>query len=233
MTRKNKIIITIFSIAIVLSVLLALVPTLYSVAMGSGVKTEPLDASDAKPATTEVDGYWNVVHGKGRNTSAAGFTFDEILPSDARSTSGTSYDVNGFVTVTNKAITAGKVSVNLEALQSDTDKRDSNVRRTILETDKYPEATFEVTKPADVSQLPDDGTPAKVELTGNLTIHGQTHELTHSFDAVRDGDAVIVSGTVPLRRMDFGVTSYEFLAAKIAETGELNIRLYLEKSDSK
>ncbi len=232
MTRKNKIIITIFSIAIVLCVLLAIVPTLYSVVMGSGVKTEPLDASNAKPATTEVDGYWNVVHGKGKNTSAAGFTFDEILPSDARSTSGTSYEVNGFVTVTNKTLTTGKVEVNLEALQSDTDKRDSNVRRTILETDKYPLASFEITKPADVSQLPADGTPGKVELTGNLTIHGQTQELTHTFDAVRDENAVIVSGTVPLRRMDFGVTSYEFLAAKIAELGELNIRIYFEKSEN-
>ena len=80
-----------------------------------------------------------------------------------------------------------------------------------------------------MSQLPDDGTTGTVTLTGDLTIHGETNSVTQEFTALRTGDNVIVHADVPINRLDYGVETPEFVAAKIAEEGEVNIRLKLEK----
>ena len=89
------------------------------------------------------------------------------------------------------------------------DLRDNNVRSKILSTDQFPEATFTLTKPADVSQVPDDGTVTQVELTGDLTIRGQTREVSQPFNVARSGEnrmnkgeeaAQALLGQVALRR---------------------------------
>ena len=105
------------------------------------------------------------------------------------------------------------------------------MRRKILHTEKYPEAYFVLTQPADVSALPEDGTTGTVELTGDLTIRGVTNEVTQDFTVLRTGDHVIVHTDIPFNRLDYGVETPDFVAAKIAEEGEINIRLNLVKKD--
>lgn len=133
------------------------------------------------------------------------------------------------MTIEGGSLTAGEVTVGMANIVTDKDVRDENVRRKILHTDEYPEATFTLTEPADVSQLPEDGTVGTVTLTGDLTIHGETNSITQEFNALRTGDTVIVHADVPIKRTDYGVETPEFVAAKIAEDGEVNIRLKLEK----
>ena len=216
------------SIIIVLAVLVALIPLALNM-FGSGVRTEGIDAGAVREATTDIDGTWSVSNRPGTNGSSAGFTFDEVLPGERRTTSGSTQGVKGTVVIEAGTITSGEITVDMTNITTDSDVRDNNVRRKIFETDKYPEATFSVTEPADVTHLPDDGTVGQVELTGELTIHGQTHSVTHTFDAVRSGDHLIVAGDVPVARADYGVDSPEFVAAKIADEGEINIRLNLTK----
>lgn len=210
---------------------LAIVPVIYALLFGDhGVKTEGIDASVAKEASTGVDGTWDVSHGVGPNQSSAGFTFFEILPAERKVTSGSTEQVDGEVLISDATITAAEITVDMTSVATDNDRRDVNVRRSIFETDRYPTATFSLTQPADVSQLPEDGTVGTVTLTGDLTIHGQTQEVTHEFEALRTGDNIVVAGDVPINRLDYGVETPEFVAAKIAEDGEVNIRLNLEKS---
>lgn len=228
-TRNQKLIVIGGVAVIVLLALVALVPLFMSLVTHPGVKTDGIDAEGAKPAATDVDGTW-VVSGKpDKNRTSVGFTFNELLPGDERTTSGSTQDVEGKMTIESGVLTAGEVTVDMGNIVTDKDVRDENVRRKILHTEKYPEAKFVLTEPADVSQLPEDGTVCTVTLTGDLTIHGETNQITQEFNALRTGDTVVVHADVPIKRSDYKVETPEFVAAKIAEDGELNIRLRLEK----
>lgn len=227
---NRKLVVTIFVVLIVGLGLFAVAPVVYSAVMGSGIRTGGLSADSAEPATTDVNGEWQVVEGQGSNATAVGFTFFEILPAERKNTSGTTHDVTGGATVTDEQLTAGEITVDMTNIETDNQRRDVNVRRKILHTDEYPTSTFMVTEPADLSTLPEDGTAGKVTLTGDLTIHGTANEVTHEFDALRDGDQLILSGDVPINRLDYGVETPDFIAATIDEMGELNIRVTLEKN---
>lgn len=228
-TRNQKLIVIGGVAVIVVLALLALVPLFISLVSHPGVKTDGIDVDGAKAASTDVDGEWVVTTKPGKNMTSAGFTFYELLPGDERTTSGSTQDVEGEMTIEGGSLTAGEVTVDMGNIVTDKDVRDENVRRKILHTEEYPESTFVLTEPADVSQLPEDGSAGTVTLTGDLTIHGKTNSITQEFNALRTGDNVIVHADVPINRLDYGVETPEFVAAKIAEDGEINIRLKLEK----
>ncbi|GAB3706186.1 YceI family protein [Corynebacterium nasicanis] len=226
----SKIIIAIFIILIVLLALVAVVPMLFALATGPGLKTEGLRAEGASPASTDLEGEWHVTHQRADvNTTSVGFTFFEILPSDRRETSGSTQSVEGWATIAEGTLQAGEIVVDMNDVSTDNERRDINVRNKIFHTNVYPTARFTITEPADVSAVPGDGTPGKVTLVGDMEIRGETRPLRHEFDILRDGDRVIVSGDVPVNRHEYGVESPEFVAAKIDDTGELNIRLLLKK----
>lgn len=227
--KMRKTLIVAVSAFIVLAVVVAMIPLFRALMQGGGVKTEGIDASRVSAASTDVDGEWQVTNKPGSNFSSAGFTFDEVLPGERRSTSASTKDVSGFATVTEGTLTAGEIVVDMQHLSSDSDKRDESVRRRIFHTDEYPEATFTVTQPADIADMPDDGTVGSVELTGDLTIHGTTNQITQRFDVARSGDRIIVAGDIPINRLDYGVETPELVAAKINEEGEVNVRVNLTK----
>lgn len=216
-------------IVVVLLALVAVVPPLYSLILGTGVKTEGIQSDGAEPASTDVNGSWTVIPGDIPNYTSAGFTFDEILPGEEKTTSGSTYDVTGTVEIADNALTTGLITVDMSNITTDQEKRDINVRMKLLNTDEFPTATFEVTEPVDLSGVPDDGTVGQVVVPGELTIHGQTNEVTPTFDVLRDGNQVIIASDIEINRLDFGVETPEFVAAKVDEMGEINVRLALEK----
>lgn len=227
--KTRTTLIVVVSIFIVAAVLVAMVPLLMTLFKGGGVKTEGITADKVSAASTDIDGDWEVTNRPGDNVTSAGFTFEEVLPGERRSTSASTRGVTGFATITEGTLTAGEITVDMQHLSSDSDKRDSSVRRRIFHTDEYPEATFKVTEPADVSAVPEDGTVGSVELTGELTIHGKTNDITQEFDVARSGGHLIVAGDIPINRLDYGVETPELVAAKIAEEGEVNVRINMTK----
>lgn len=229
MLKRQKTIVSIVAVLVLILGAAVVAPMIYSLAMGPGVKTEGLNTSSAEPATVDMDGTWEVVRGDQNNLTSVGYTFAEILPAEHRVTSGSTQEVEGSVTVTDDTLTAGDITVDMRELGSDNERRDINVRMKIFHTDEYPTSTFTLTEPVDLSTVPEDGTPGQIELVGDLEIHGNTAEVSGTFDVLRDGGKVIIAGDLPFNRIDFGVESPEFVAAKIAEEGELNILLSLSK----
>lgn len=227
--KKRRILIIAVSIFIVVAVVVAMVPLLMNLFMGNGVKTEGIESEQVSAASTEIDGEWQVTNRPGSNSTSAGFTFDEVLPGERRTTSASTQGVTGFATIVDGTLTAGEIVVDMQHLTSDSDVRDESVRQRIFHTAEYPAATFTVTEPADVSAVPDDGSVGSVELTGGLTIHGTTQPVTQRFDVARSGDRLIVAGDIPINRLDYGVETPELVAAKIAEDGEVNVRVNLTK----
>ncbi|PRQ12045.1 hypothetical protein C1Y63_02930 [Corynebacterium sp. 13CS0277] len=225
----RKPVVALLVVAIIVLALASVGPVAYKALTSTGIKTEGLSADGALPASTPLEGEWSVVKGSGRNTTAVGYTFHELLPGQEKDTSGTTHAVTGAVTIADGVVTAGEVTVDLTQIRTDVEKRDINVRRNILHTDDYPTASFTLTEPVDVASVPEDGRVGTATLTGMLTLHGTAREVTGTFDVLRTGARLVVAGDLPFDRTEFGVDSPEFVAAKIDEQGVLNIRLALEK----
>lgn len=224
----RKGIITLAVIGMVVGVLMAFGPLVVNFFSDRGLRTADITAG-GEPATVAMDGTWHVVRGAGDNVSQAGYTFDEKLPAGAKTTSGRTEDVKGDFKVKDKKLTEGKVAVDVASISSDVEKRDINVRKSILHTDKFPEASFTLTKPADVSKLPDDGTTDTVSVTGDLELHGKKKEMTAELKVLRTGEHVILQGNIPFKRSDFDIATPQFVAATIADQGTLDVLLVLEQ----
>lgn len=227
--KRRKSIIVIFVVLIVILAMLSVIPLLYRLVTGPGFKTEPLNDSGAKAASTPLDGQWHVVEGKNPNITSVGFTFSEILPGDERVTSGSTGYVTGEAEISDSTLNSAMIEVDMNELSTDRDVRDVNMKDKLFETSKFPTATFALTEPVDVSQLPEDGTAGLIDVTGELTIKDHTELVDAQFQALRDGEMLIVSGEVEINREDFGVHSPDLIAAKIAENGTVDIRLSFSK----
>jgi polyisoprenoid-binding protein YceI len=110
------------------------------------------------------------------------------FPSDAV---GTSTAVAGTLGIAadGSIVPGSKLTIDLRNLTSDQEQRDGYVRNRTLETAKYPMAEFVPTKIQGVPlMIPFQGQTG-FELTGNMTIHGVTKEVTFQGIATfgRDG----------------------------------------------
>lgn len=227
----KKSIVTLIAVAVVAMAIIIVGPVIYRVITSEGVQTGGVDASRTEPASTDRNGRWNVVRqGAGNNTSV-GFTFDELLPGSQRTTSGSTHDVTGWFEVEDDVLESGEIVVDMATLTTDIARRDVNVRDTIFTTNRYPEAKFEAIGGTDLSQVPDDGSPINVDVDGRLTIRGVTRDVTVPLQVIRSGEHVLMSGTLIINRLDYNVRTPDFVAAKVAEEGELNLRVILAKDD--
>jgi polyisoprenoid-binding protein YceI len=115
------------------------------------------------------------------------------FPSDAI---GTSTTVAGTLVIApDGSITPGsKLTIDLRNLKSDQDQRDTFIKTKTLETDKFPLAEFVPTKLQGLPvMIPTQGQNA-VQLTGNLTIHGVTKEVTFQGIVIFGRDTTVVAG---------------------------------------
>ncbi|AKK03110.1 YceI family protein [Corynebacterium epidermidicanis] len=227
----NKALIIGAIIAIVAIALVSVAPVAYKAYMTPGVKTNGIATENAKKASTDINGQWHVIKAVPGNPTSVGYTFHEILPGERRETSGSTKNVEGTINVQNTKLTGANISVDMTAITTDREKRDINVRSKLLHTDKFPTATFTLADGAnvDLAELPDNATTGRVSVPGILTIHGVAKPATADMEILRTGDQIVAAATIPINRLDYGVETPEFVAAKIDTEGEINIRLALEK----
>ncbi|QPK80175.1 YceI family protein [Corynebacterium lizhenjunii] len=222
---NRKLVVTVLVVGIILATAMALGPLIYSLMVGGGVKTEGVDASRTKAASVELDGQWKVIQGSAQNYSSVGFTFDEVLPGERTTTSGSTTNVTGQATIAGEVLEQASVEVDMTQLTTDKVVRDRNMKSKLFHTEQYPTATFSLTQPTNLSQVPDDGTAGTVPIKGELTIKGQTQPVEADFQVIRDGKHIVISSDIAINRLDFGVETPEMIAATIAEEGQVNVRL--------
>jgi len=110
------------------------------------------------------------------------------FPNDAIGTSSTVAGTLG-IAADGSIVPGSKLSIDLRNLKSDQEQRDGYVKNRTLETEKYPMAEFVPTKIKGLpAMIPFQGQTG-FELTGNMTIHGVTKEVTFQGIATfgRDG----------------------------------------------
>jgi polyisoprenoid-binding protein YceI len=124
-----------------------------------------------------------------------------------------------FDPATGKA--SGLVLVDLTSGDSDNPGLDRKMRKDVLESRKYPEATF--TPVRVFGRLETQGESA-VQLNGMLKLHGNEHELTLATAARRDGDRLTASAHLVIPYVDWRLNNPSSLFLRVGEQVEIDIR---------
>jgi polyisoprenoid-binding protein YceI len=140
---------------------------------------------------------------------------------------GTTNIVAGTLTIKPDGLVSpgSKLKVDLRGLKSDQDMRDGAVQNRVLETAKYPYAEFVATKVEGLDKLIPSAGQTGVALTGDLTIHGVTKEVTFQGIATFNQRNNTVAGRAKttLTFDQFGITP-----PKIARLASLDNKIELE-----
>jgi polyisoprenoid-binding protein YceI len=145
------------------------------------------------------------------------------FPNDAIGTTNT---VAGSLTIAaDGSIAPGsKLSFDLRTLKSDQEQRDGYVRTRALETDKFPMAEFVPTKIKGLAvMIPTQGQTG-FELTGNMTIHGVTKEVTFQGIATFNRDSTVAGRA----KTEFTFDTFGIAQPKIARLMSVDNKVILD-----
>ncbi len=101
-----------------------------------------------------------------------------------------------------------QVSFDVSSLTSDQSLRDSFVKQSVLNTRQFPTATFVPTKATGLTVPLAASGHFTFTLSGKLTIHGVTKDVTFAVDATRTGGALTATATLDptFKFEDFGMS---------------------------
>ncbi|MCA5894472.1 YceI family protein [Isoptericola sp. NEAU-Y5] len=197
-------------------------PGLYADWANDAAAQAPALEASAAPLgdTAALDGEWAVAPG-----SVAGYRVHEVLRGEEVTVTGRTEDVTGGVTVEGGRITAAEVTVDVESIATDEPPRDAYFRGNVMEVGTYPTATFAVTEPVPLTEGATD-----VDLPGELTVHGVTHDVVVPARVAADGDGVQVVGSVPVTFADYDVSAPSLGFVRVDEEGAVEFSLLLERA---
>ena len=98
-------------------------------------------------------------------------------------------------------------TADLTQLKSDEARRDSRMRSVGIETERFPSATFVAASPIELPATALSGEVTKVQVPGDLTIHGVTKRVTMPLEVKANGSQVEVAGTLTFPFGDFGMSA--------------------------
>jgi polyisoprenoid-binding protein YceI len=198
-----------------------------------GDSKAPVSLSDSGSEASVGDpvGTWAVV--KGDNTWAGYRVREKLAELPAQSDAvGQTLDVTGSMKVARTAegysISDIRVEANLQALKSDKDKRDQKIHTIGLQTDQYPKATFASAGPVSVPASAIAGDETKMDVQGDLTIHGVTKRVTIPLQAKVVGDQIEVIGSLAFPMSDYAIDPPNippFVTVQPEGTMEFKVRL--------
>jgi polyisoprenoid-binding protein YceI len=180
-------------------------------------------AGDA--STGDLDGVWTVGGG-----SLAGYRVKEVLFGQDTEAAGRTSDIKGSLTLDGTSVTTTEFTVAMDTVKSDESRRDAQFHGRIMDTARFPTATFVLTKPITLPSVPAQGETVTVDATGRFTIHGVTREVTFPIDAQRKAATIEVNGTIPVTFDDYGIPEPSFGPATVQDHGEIEFLLVFAKA---
>ena len=141
--------------------------------------------------------------------SQAQFIIDEVLFGKPNTVVGATNQVAGEIAIdvaTPANSQVGVITINARTLTTDNNLRNNAIKNRILRTNNYEFITFE---PTAISGLPEQvtvGQPFSFQVTGNLTVTNQSHEVV--FDVTVNPvatDRIEGEATTTVRWQDFGL----------------------------
>lgn len=161
--------------------------------------------------------------------SEAGYRVGEVLTGQRIDAVGRSQDVTGSVQLADTRVMAGEITVDMRTVTSDQSRRDDYFTADLMETGRYPNAVFTLTEPVDLgAEFASAGGPVTVGATGTLMVKDVTREVTFPLTALRNGDTIDVSGSIPVTFTDFGIEPPNFGDfVRVDPTGEVEFLVKL------
>ena len=116
---------------------------------------------------------------------------------------------------------SGEIVVDVTSGASASGARDSRMHKQILESQRFPEATF---TPDHVDgKLPADGA-SQIDVHGVFKIHGADHELTLHFQVTRAGDQYVASTHFVIPYVQWGMKNPSNFLLKVEKTVDMDIK---------
>ena len=164
-----------------------------------GAEAEAID-----PSVDGVEGAWTVVPNP--DATFVGYRINEVLTTvgDFEVVARTP-DVTGSMEIAGGMVTSTELVAQMGTLTTDNNNRDRAMRSQALETEQFPEATFSLTSPIDLGDLPAAGETISITASGDLTIHGVTQAVDFPLDAQIVGSNIVVVGQLQVLLADYDI----------------------------
>jgi polyisoprenoid-binding protein YceI len=177
----------------------------------------------------DLAGTWTVVQS---DTSFVGYRVDETLANIGATTAvGRTGDVEGTLEYDGTTITSVDIIADLTTLTSDKSMRDGQLKTQAIETNKYPTATFKLTSPITVSEVPVDGETVTQTVAGELTLHGVTQPVTIEVQGAIQNGLLVVVGSTEIQFADYDIAQpVSMNVLGIADHGTMELQLVFQQS---
>lgn len=193
------------------------VPTLS--ATPSGEASSAAGETGEALASTDRAGTWTIGSG-----SFAGYRLDEVLNGADVTVTGRTEDVSGSLTVEGDELTSADLTLKVDTITTDSNRRDQYFRTSAIDTSQFPEASFTLTEPVDVSATL-DGDTQTFSIKGDLTLNGKTVPVDATVQgAFADGSAQLV-GQIPMTWAEFGVEAPNLGFVSVEDSGFIEFSL--------
>ena len=143
------------------------------------------------------------------------------LVGNVHTTHGTFQLKQGHVEVNPASgVVSGELVIEGNSGNSNDGARDKRMKKEILETDKFPEIRFKITKIEGIEQLKNEAT---VRAVGQFTIHGASHELSVPMQMKINGTDVTGTGKFVVPFVDWGMKDPSNFLFKVNKTVEVEL----------
>jgi polyisoprenoid-binding protein YceI len=183
----------------------------------------PGGSGASRPELRGVDGAWRPTSG-----SRAGYRVHETLFGQGTTAVGRTEAVRGRLVISATTVESATFTVDLRTVSSDREPRDAQFRGRIMDTARFPNATFELSSPVRLSALPENLELIDVTARGRLTLHGTTRAVRVRLAARRNGTRIEINGSIPVGFADYGIPNPSLGPASTDDHGEIELLLVLE-----
>jgi len=182
------------------------------------VESDSEGTEASTPSTTpQAEGgqqEWAITEG-----SEVGYRVAEVLFGIDTEGVGRTESVTGSITLNDTSITSAEFTVDVASMQSDDGRRDGQFRGRIMETDEFPTATFNLTQPIDLGVSATEGATVATTISGELTMHGVTNQVSFDISAKVEGGRLGVIGSVPVVFTDYDILDPSISGIKVEPEG--------------
>jgi polyisoprenoid-binding protein YceI len=170
-----------------------------AIAAGTASSVDTATTTTTAAGANSMEGLWTIVP---NDATFVGYRANGMTGEGV----GRSPAVTGSLTATATEITAVSATADMTQLTSDSSLRDQHLGDEGLQYNTYPTATFELTEPIAVPDIPTDEQPLAFSATGQLTVRDVTLPVVVDLDAaVVDGQLIVV-GSTEIALDDYGAS---------------------------
>lgn len=165
----------------------------------------------ADESTNDVDGVWSLDSDAGEfdfetaTGSFVGFRIvEELVGVGAAEAVGRTGDIEGELTIADSQLESVEVLVNVDTFRSNDSRRDSHIAEALL-PDQFPVATFRLTESIELTDDVLDGEALSTQVEGEFTLLDVTREVQVEIEAQLVESSIVVTGSLPVAFVDYGV----------------------------